>query len=69
MRGIFGPVPEEDLREFVRMTVKINARIDEVMASRLVRRPLLSITGTMSRHYIEEKFEPHRFNGCGTNHL
>ncbi len=67
---IFGPVPEEDLREFVGMTVKINARVDEVMASRLVRRfPICANAGTMGRRYIEEKFEPHRFNGCGTNHL
>ena len=32
---VFGPFSEEDLKSFVGMTVKVNARIDEVMASRL----------------------------------
>ena len=35
---IFGPVSEEDLEAFVRITAKINARVDEIMASRLSRR-------------------------------
>ena len=32
---VFGPFSDEDLKSFVGMPVKVNARIDEVMASRL----------------------------------